>query len=279
MSTMIELRAIVQREGSVLLVRDADGAWHLPGGRFEDEADDVDAAMDSLLRAYGIVTANVAEAFLRTSYHGPPEDHIVLNLFALTEWQGEPTGGPGLEIAWLSAEEVELWDIAQPSRDGLLNAFGFISEPEPTIPDEILQPGGSPRVDEASRRFAGLDVLRTLGATADPVAAFERMLERQPEIAPDVVDFALGEVWSGPALDRRTRSLQVVAMLSALGGRSGPLRSHINGALNHGATPEQVVETLRMVAVYAGFPAALEAWPIMEEVFAARGVARPGRPS
>jgi 4-carboxymuconolactone decarboxylase len=84
-------------------------------------------------------------------------------------------------------------------------------------------------------------------------------------------------VWSRPALDRQTRSLQVVAMLAALGGRSGPLRSHINGALNHGATPEQVVETLRMVAVYAGFPAALEAWPVMEEVFAARNIPRPAR--
>jgi 4-carboxymuconolactone decarboxylase len=86
----------------------------------------------------------------------------------------------------------------------------------------------------------------------------------------------MGEVWSDPALDRRTRSLEVVAMLAALGGRPGPLRSHLNGALNHGARPEEVVQTLRMVAVYAGFPAALEAWPIMEAVFAERGIARPG---
>ena len=114
-------------------------------------------------------------------------------------------------------------------------------------------------------------------ATDDPAPAFEAMRKGTPEIAGDVVDFALGEVWSDPALDRRTRSLQVVAMLAAMGGRSGPLRSHLNGALNHGATPEQLVQTLRMVAVYAGFPAALEAWPLMEEVFKARGVERPGR--
>jgi 4-carboxymuconolactone decarboxylase len=105
------------------------------------------------------------------------------------------------------------------------------------------------------------------------------MEKATPEIARDVIDFALGQVWSHPALDRRTRSLQVVAMLAAMGGKHGPLRSHLNGALNHGATPEQLVQTLRMVAVYAGFPAALDAWPLMEEVFAARGIPRPGRPT
>jgi 4-carboxymuconolactone decarboxylase len=128
-----------------------------------------------------------------------------------------------------------------------------------------------------ARRARGLDVLRTLSGVADPAAAAARLERNSPELAGDIIDFALGDVWSGSALDRRTRSLQVVAMLAAIGGRSGPLRSHINGALNHGATPEQVVETLRMVAVYAGFPAALEAWPVMEDVFAARGVPRPGR--
>jgi 4-carboxymuconolactone decarboxylase len=92
-----------------------------------------------------------------------------------------------------------------------------------------------------------------------------------------VIDFALGEVWSNAALDRRTRSLQVVAMLAALGRTGGPLTAHINGALNHGAAPEQVIQTLRMVAVYAGFPAALEAWPVMERVFEQRGLQRPGR--
>lgn len=129
------------------------------------------------------------------------------------------------------------------------------------------------------RRAAGLDVLRTLSG-ADPELAATRMAGTQPEIAGDIIDFALGEVWSHPALDRKTRSLEVVAMLAAMGGKQGPLRSHIAGALNHGATPEQVVQTLRMVAVYAGFPAALDAWPIMESVFEARGIPRPaGDPS
>jgi 4-carboxymuconolactone decarboxylase len=117
-------------------------------------------------------------------------------------------------------------------------------------------------------------VLRTLSG-GDAGRAFAGLQRRYPEMAGDVVS-AIDMAWTGPALDRKTRSLQVVAMLGALGGRSGPLRSHINGALNHGATPEQLVETMKMVAVYGGFPAALEAWPVMEAVFAERGIPRPG---
>jgi 4-carboxymuconolactone decarboxylase len=122
-----------------------------------------------------------------------------------------------------------------------------------------------------------LDVLRTLRGGGEPAEVAAAMEKSQPEIAGDVIDFALGEVWSDPALDRKTRSLQVVAMLAAIGRIRGPLTSHINGALNHGASPEQVIQTLRMVAVYAGFPAALEAWPVMEKVFEQRGIPRPGR--
>jgi 4-carboxymuconolactone decarboxylase len=127
------------------------------------------------------------------------------------------------------------------------------------------------------RRSRGLDVLRTLSNAPDPGTRLDAMNAQYPELADAVVDFALGEVWSGEALTRRERSLLVVAMLSALGGRTGPLTSHMNGALNHGATPDELVETLRMVAVYAGFPAALEAWKVMEATFANRDVFPSGR--
>jgi len=58
----------------------------------------------------------------------------------------------------------------------------------------------------------------------------------------------------------------------------GPLKTHSAGALNDGASSAEVIETMRMVAVYASFPAALEAWPAMEEVFSVRGIERPPRP-
>jgi 4-carboxymuconolactone decarboxylase len=65
----------------------------------------------------------------------------------------------------------------------------------------------------------------------------------------------------------------VVAMLAAAGHHAS-LKSHIGGALNHGASPDAVIEAMKMVAIYAGFPAAVAAWPVMEEVFAERGIPR-----
>ncbi len=294
MSATIELRALVGRDGRYLLVRDAGGEWALPGGVFSDDFEDVDAAMDSLLRELGVVCEDVSGAFVETAYIGNPPD-VVLNLYAPAEWMGVAVAPTGQETGWFAPEELGLVGLAPGVADAVLAALGLQPRtadaailgrseeqlrapqtPTPTLPRRGRRQQSAPFLD---RRKAGLDVLRTLGATADPEGAMAAMAARTPEIAGDVVDFALGEVWSHPALDRRTRSLQVVAMLSALGGRAGPLRSHINGALNHGATPEQVVQTLRMVAVYAGFPAALEAWPIMEEVFKARGIERAERPS
>ena len=289
MSQRIELRALVNRDGRLLLFGAREGAeWALPGGSFSEEADDVDAAMDTLLRQAGIVTEDIAEAFLQTAYVPHGDSHYVLNLYAPLDWSGEPAPAAGQEAGWFHLDDLIDIPMDAGIREAVLGAYGVLEPGDDSRralvavaeASALRPPGDDVRAARESgvgpRRAAGLDVLRTLGGAADPTLGFARMKKSSPELAEDIVDFALGEVWSHPGLDRRTRSLEVVAMLAALGGRAGPLRSHINGALNHGATPEQVVQTLRMVAVYAGFPAALEAWPIMEEVFAARGIARPG---
>ncbi|MFN0146699.1 MAG: carboxymuconolactone decarboxylase family protein [Dehalococcoidia bacterium] len=288
MSQQIELRALVNREGRLLLFRSpAGGEWTLPGGSFAEESDDVDAAMDTLLRQLGIVTVEIAEAFLQTTYVPRGESHDVLNLYAPMDWTGEPAHPEGHEAGWFHLDDLIDVPMDGGTRDAVLRVYGVLEPGDDGLQllAALNRDAGTPPAtagarepdpEHPGRHEAGLDVLRTLGGAADPTLGFARMKKSSPELADDIVDFALGEVWSHPGLDRRTRSLEVVAMLAALGGRAGPLRSHINGALNHGATPDQVVQTLRMVAVYAGFPAALEAWPIMEEVFAARGVPRPG---
>jgi 4-carboxymuconolactone decarboxylase len=275
MKNTIELRAILQRDGAIFLLREPDGRWALPGGRLDDDADDIDAAMDSFLRASGVAVADIAEDFLHTDYVTSMDGQLVLNFYAPAEWHGEPAHPQG-HHAWFGHGDIAAIAMDEVVQRGLLRILSG-EPPEETMDFEDLAdmiPGGSAR--PPSRHERGLDVLRTLGAATDPAAAYAAMAARQPEIAPDVVDFALGEVWSHPALDRKTRSLLVVCMLSALGGRTGPLRSHINGALNHGASVEEITQAMRMVAVYAGFPAALEAWTVMEDVFRARGITRGG---
>jgi len=287
----IRMAAILERDGRLFLLRpDPAGPWELPGGPLPLGNDDIDGAMDALLQELGVMAPAIEEDFLQTHYFPFDGGQVVYNVYAATDWAGDPRPAPGVGAGWFELGDLEALGVHEWAHGAILDAFGLREREDEDAKILAALNGlvGAPAADAPgartgvmpgapARRAAGLDILRTLGG-GDAEAAAARMAERQPEIAGDVIDFALGEVWSHPALDRKTRSLQVVAMLAALGGRSGPLESHINGALNHGATPEQVAQTLRMVAVYAGFPAALEAWPVMERVFERRGIARPGRP-
>ena len=77
--------------------------------------------------------------------------------------------------------------------------------------------------------------------------------------------WAWGWAWGDPTLDRKTRSLLNLAMLTAL-NRSHELAVHVRGAINNGVTAAEVQETLLQAAVYAGAPAALESFRVAEKV-------------
>ena len=85
-----------------------------------------------------------------------------------------------------------------------------------------------------------------------------------------ITEGAWGSVWSRPGLDKRTRSLLVVALLAAL-GHEEELALHVRATRNTGATPEDIAEVLLMVAVYAGVPAANAATRIAKAVYAESG--------
>jgi 4-carboxymuconolactone decarboxylase len=74
-----------------------------------------------------------------------------------------------------------------------------------------------------------------------------------------VTEYAWGTVWARPGLDRRTRSLLNIAMLTAL-NHQHELGLHVAGALRNGCTQEEIRETLLQAAVYCGVPAAVEAF-------------------
>ncbi len=82
-----------------------------------------------------------------------------------------------------------------------------------------------------------------------------------------ITEGAWGSVWARPGLERRTRSLLVVALMAAL-GHEEELAMHIRATRNTGATPEEVKEVLLMVAAYAGVPAANTAIRIAKQVLA-----------
>jgi alkylhydroperoxidase/carboxymuconolactone decarboxylase family protein YurZ len=97
----------------------------------------------------------------------------------------------------------------------------------------------------------------------------ERTRQLWHEICPDfeayVVEFLAGEIWSRPQLDRRTKSLATIAALASLGRPLG-LELNIRMALNNGATPQEIVETLLHIAPYAGFPACWEGLTVTQKV-------------
>lgn len=82
-----------------------------------------------------------------------------------------------------------------------------------------------------------------------------------------VTEYCWGALWGRDGLDRKTRSLINLAMLSAL-NRSHEFRTHVKGALRNGATKDEIREVLLQVSIYCGVPAGVEAFRIARDVFA-----------
>ncbi|MDP8963816.1 MAG: carboxymuconolactone decarboxylase family protein [Cyanobacteriota bacterium] len=104
--------------------------------------------------------------------------------------------------------------------------------------------------------------------------AGERVIESLKDIAPDlgryIIEFPFGDIYSRPGLDLKSRQIATVAALTALGNAQPQLKVHIHGALNVGCTREEVVEVIIQMAIYAGFPAALNGISTAKEVFKER---------
>jgi 4-carboxymuconolactone decarboxylase len=82
-----------------------------------------------------------------------------------------------------------------------------------------------------------------------------------------ITEYAWGAVWARPGLDRRTRSLLNLAMLTAL-NRPHELELHVRAALRNGVSREEIREVFLQTAIYAGVPAANESFRIARKVFA-----------
>lgn len=94
------------------------------------------------------------------------------------------------------------------------------------------------------------------------------------DIAPDfaryLIEFPFGDIYAGPGLDLRSREIATIAALTALGNAAPQLKVHIAAGLNVGLTQEEMTEVIMQMAVYAGFPAALNGLFAAKEVFAAQ---------
>lgn len=102
----------------------------------------------------------------------------------------------------------------------------------------------------------------------------EEVLQALKEIDPDLarytVEFPYGDVYSRGVLSLKEREIATVAALATMGNAQLELKAHIHAALNVGCTRQEVMEIIIQMAVYAGFPAALNAAFCAKQVFVER---------
>ena len=106
------------------------------------------------------------------------------------------------------------------------------------------------------RAVLGADYVDAAIANADD---FTRVMQEH------VTQYCWGDVWNRPGLERRTRSLLNLAMLTAL-NRPHELKLHVRGALNNGVTVDEMKEVFLQAAIYCGVPAAMDSFRVAREV-------------
>jgi len=116
------------------------------------------------------------------------------------------------------------------------------------------------------RYTRGRDRLKEIDGSAG-----EQVIAALAPIAPDfgrlLIEFGFGDIYSRPQLDLRAREIATIASLATLGCAQLQLKVHIEAALNVGCTREEIVEVFMQMALYAGFPAALNALFAAHEIF------------
>ncbi len=123
--------------------------------------------------------------------------------------------------------------------------------------DELFERGLAIR-----REVLGTDYVdRSLASANSFMMAFQRI----------TTEWCWGYAWSRPGLDRRSRSMINLAMLTAL-NRPAEIKLHVKGAVNNGLTADEILEILFQATVYCGIPAGLDAFKVANEVLIDMGL-------
>jgi 4-carboxymuconolactone decarboxylase len=100
----------------------------------------------------------------------------------------------------------------------------------------------------------------------------EGVMDTLKDIAPDfarlIIEFPYGDIYSRGVLSPKERQIATIASLITLGNSPAELKAHIQGGLNVGCTRQEIVEIIIQMAVYAGFPNAVNAMLVAKDVFA-----------
>ena len=122
--------------------------------------------------------------------------------------------------------------------------------------DELFERGLALRREVLGAEY----VDKSLQSANDFMMAFQRI----------TTEWCWGYAWTRPGLDKKTRSLLNLAMLTAL-NRSPEIKLHVRGALNNGVTVDEIKETLIHATIYCGIPAGLDAFKAANDVLKEMG--------
>jgi len=218
--------------------------WHLVEGELLPEHPDTETAMDLALERFGISAPAVEEDFLDTILFDDGEVRTVYNLYAPTDWAGEPSRPDGGEVSWMEPATLHDLPMDEHIRGALLTLFGLKTR--------------------ADGRALVLDAGK---AIQDPG---KRLQVEPPEARPDpAAEFAgaLASAKSSPGLPPSTSALIRLALSAGAGGATP---AEFEDAFVTGSNEAEIGSVLRLVAVYAGNPAALSAATVFEKVIRER---------
>ncbi|WP_145022764.1 carboxymuconolactone decarboxylase family protein [Paenibacillus sp. Y412MC10] len=124
---------------------------------------------------------------------------------------------------------------------------------------------------ESNRYDKGIEVLQRMVSEETLNATVKKMEKFSPDMAKLIVEFPYGSLYSRPGLDIKQRSLLTIGAMIA-SGAAAQLDFHIQGALNAGLTPNEIVEAVMHCVSYAGFPKTLDAMFVVMKVFDEQGI-------
>jgi 4-carboxymuconolactone decarboxylase len=124
---------------------------------------------------------------------------------------------------------------------------------------------GTDRYERGRRALAEID-----GEAGEAVVA--SLADIAPDFARYLLEFPFGDIYSRPGLDLKSREVATIAALTAMGTAAPQLKVHVAAGLNVGLSREEIVEIIMQMAVYAGFPAALNGLSVARSAFAEAGV-------
>lgn len=120
--------------------------------------------------------------------------------------------------------------------------------------------------EAASLLHKGMEIRKAVLGAAHVERSMANVDEFARPLQELVTEYCWGAIWGRPGLERRTRSMLNIVMLSAL-NRPHELKLHVRGALTNGVSRDEIREVVLQIAIYCGVPVALETSRIAQEVF------------